>query len=302
MARNNKLIKLREEDEGASITDENYLKILGERVRNARARHGMTRRMLAHDSEISERYLAELESGRGNLSILLLRRLALAIDVSLGELIDEGPPLSVEYTMLTERLRYLGPKELKDASSLIARRFGALDGKRERVALIGLRGSGKTTLGVLLARHLGWPFIELSGEIEAEAGVGVNEIFEFWGQAGYRRYERRALEKILRTRSNFVLATSGGLVSEAATFERLLDSCYTVWLHASPREHWGRVIHQGDFRVRVGTREAEALADMRRILSQREALYHMADARLSTSGKSPEKLLPGLASLIKQKR
>lgn len=286
----------RTETPGTASSD--LLKTLGTRVRDARARHGMTRRMLAHDSRISERYLAELESGRGNLSIVLLKRLAAAIDVPLTELVDEGPRPPAEFVMLTQRLRRLTSEELAQAAAIIRKRFGRSDNRLDRIALVGLRGAGKTTLGKLLAAHLGWEFIELSRAIEREAGVLLAEIFEFGGQAAYRRYELRALEAVVGARRGIVLAAGGGLVAEAATLQRLLDTCYTVWLQASPQEHWDRVLNQGDDRVRVGTCDSEALADMRRILAQRESLYQMADAPLDTSGKSIPEALKELVKLV----
>ena len=284
----------------AVTTDDRYLKMVGERVRNARARHGMSRRMLAHDSGISERYLAELESGRGNLSIVLMRRLAKAIDLPVAELVDDDPPRTVEYQLLVERLGRLDPAELTEASKLLAERFGDRAARTERIALIGLRGAGKTTLGAMLATQLKWDFVEMSREIEAEAGVSVVEIFDLWGQAAYRRYERRALERIINARSRVVLATAGGLVSETATFERLLDSCYTIWLQASPEEHWNRVIRQGDHRVE-GSGDSEALVDMRRILAQRDPLYAKADARLDTSGKTARQSIKALLQVARRR-
>jgi XRE family transcriptional regulator, aerobic/anaerobic benzoate catabolism transcriptional regulator len=286
---------------GAKITEDQYLKQLGERVRDARARHGMARRMLAHDSGISERYLAELESGRGNFSIVLMRRLAKAIDVPVAELVSDEETRPVEYKLLVERIGRLKAAELAEASTLLAQRFGDRAGRAERIALIGLRGAGKTTLGTLLAKQLGWDFVEMSRETEAEAAVSVEEIFDLWGQAGYRRYERRALERIISARSRVVLATGGGLVAEPATFERLLDSFYTIWLQASPEEHWDRVIRQGDHRVE-GSGDSEALVDMRRILAQREPLYREADAHLDTSGKTARRSLKELLSVASDRR
>jgi XRE family aerobic/anaerobic benzoate catabolism transcriptional regulator len=278
-----------------------YLRLLGGRVRDARARHGMTRRMLAHDCGVSERYLAQLESGHGNLSIVLLRRVAAAIDVPLAELVSEELP-SVEYALVAERLRRLKPADLTKAAAILAQRFGDDAARADRIALIGLRGAGKSTLGALLAERLGWPFVELSREIEREAMVGVNEIFDLWGQAAYRRYERRALERVMRTRSRVVIATGGGLVSELPTFERLLEACYTIWLHASPRDYWERVLRQGDYRVSDGVGVKQALADMRRILAQREALYSKADARLDTAGKTTAASLRELVALVSKAR
>jgi XRE family transcriptional regulator, aerobic/anaerobic benzoate catabolism transcriptional regulator len=284
--------------DGDSAAADAFLSTLGARVRDARARHGMTRRSLARDSRISERYLAEMERGRGNFSIIMLKKLASAIDVPLAELVDDGPRPSAEYMLLTQRLRGLEPAELGEASAMIARRFGRLRDRFERIALIGLRGAGKSTLGALLADHLGWKFYEMSRAIEAEAGVSLNEIFEFGGQAAYRRYELRALKRLIEGRGRMVLAVGGGLVSEAATFQCLLDSCYTVWLQASARDHWDRVMRQGDFRVRENAAPSEALADMRRILDQREALYAMADARLDTSGKTLRRASRELIALV----
>jgi XRE family transcriptional regulator, aerobic/anaerobic benzoate catabolism transcriptional regulator len=275
-----------------------YLATLGRRVRDARARHGMTRRMLAHDSGISERYLAQLESGLGNFSIVLLRRLAKAIDVSIAELVNDESPQPVAYRLLVERLQRLKPAELSEASAMLTQRFGNRSGRAERIALIGLRGAGKSTLGAALAKHLGWRFVEMSREIEAEAGIRVAEIFDLWGQAAYRRYERRALERIVRMPPKIVLATGGGLVSEPATFGRLLDSFFTVWIEASPQEHWNRVIRQGDQRV-AGSGDTEALADMRRILAQRDPLYGKADARLQTRGKTARHSLRELINLTR---
>ena len=305
MARDSKVRSLSAEREAehdgrGAIAPANYLKLLGERVRDARSRHGMTRRMLARDSGISERYLAELESGRGNFSIALLRRVASAIDVPVSELVSDDSPRPVEYSLLGERLRRFNAAELAEASKMLADRFGDRSGRLDRIALIGLRGAGKSTLGALLARHLDWSFVELSREIEAEAGVKVDEIFDLWGQASYRRYERRALERIARSRTRVVLATGGGLVSEPATFERLLDSFYTVWLQASPQEHWDRVIRQGDHRVE-GSGDSEALADMRRILAQRNALYSKADVKLNTSTRTAKQSLASLIAIAEKR-
>jgi XRE family aerobic/anaerobic benzoate catabolism transcriptional regulator len=282
-------------------TPAQYLRLLGERVRDARARHGMTRKMLAHDCGVSERYLAQLESGRGNLSIVLLRRVAAAIDVPLAELVSEELP-PVEYAFVAERLRRLTSAELTEAAAILAKRFGDQAAREERIALIGLRGAGKSTLGMMLAKRLRWKFVELSREIEREAGVSVNEIFDLWGQAAYRRYERRAFERVVRTRSRVVIATGGGLVSELPTFERLLDNCYTIWLQASPNDYWERVLRQGDYRVSADAGTKQAMADMRRILSQREALYSKADARLQTSGKNTAQSLRELLMLVRKAR
>lgn len=258
--------------------------------------------MLAHDSGISERYLAQLEAGHGNLSIVLLRRVAAAIDVSLAQLVSDAPP-AVEYELLTERLRRFDEAELAEASELLARRFGDGRERSERVALIGLRGAGKTTLGEHAAYRLNWDFVELSHEVEREASAPFSEIFDLWGQAAYRRYERRAIQRLVRTRKHIVIAAGGGLAAEVASFERLLASCCTIWLHATPEQHWERVVRKDrDSRVSGGGDEARAMADMRRILAQRARFYGKADARLDTTGKTPAQSLRELLHLIDRAR
>ncbi|HVN88360.1 MAG TPA: helix-turn-helix transcriptional regulator [Candidatus Binataceae bacterium] len=293
-----KTLKARPLQMPEASSDTDFLATLGGRVRDARARHGMTRKMLARDSGISERYLAEMEAGRGNFSIMMLKKLASAIDVPLGELVDDQAPPMPEYTLIAQRLRTLPPKDLNEAGALLARRFGRCRDRGERIALIGLRGAGKSTLGSMLAKDLGYQFFELSHEIAAVAGVSIEEIFELEGQAGYRRHELRALRQIVGRRKPLVFAVGGGLVAEPAAFQFLLDSCYTVWLRATPQEHWERVMRQGDYRVSADTSPSAALADMRRILSQREPLYAMADATLDTSGRTVRQSAKELTTLI----
>jgi XRE family aerobic/anaerobic benzoate catabolism transcriptional regulator len=269
--------------------DENaYLRLLGERIREWRARRGMTRRILAHDSGVSERYLAQLETGHGNMSIILLRQIAQAMGMPLGELVREEPEPPVELMLVTQYLARLSPKKLARARNVLISEFEspAAGGRRQRTALIGLRGAGKTALGERLAAELKLPFVELAREIEREAGTDLSEIFSLYGQAAYRRYERRALESVLETKKAFVLAPGGSIVSEPATFDLLLSSCFTVWLRASPEEHMARVMAQGDYRPMGGA--GEAMEDLRRILAGREALYSKADAVVDTSGRSVE--------------
>jgi XRE family aerobic/anaerobic benzoate catabolism transcriptional regulator len=262
-----------------------FLAALGHRVRELRARRGMTRKILAKDSGVSERYLAQLEGGRGNASLLILRQLARALDVPLEALVSTAPDPPIELSHAIELLRRLGPEQLAEARALLLRTFGEADaqGRTERIALIGLRGAGKTTLGKALAERLGLPFVELDAEIERESGVSLATIFDFYGQAGFRRLERRCLERVLETHARFVLATGGSIVSETSTFERLLAACWTVWVKAAPAEHMARVVAQGDMRPMAGNRES--MHDLERILAGREPLYRRADAEVDTSGR-----------------
>lgn len=265
-----------------------FLRLLGDRIREARARRGMTRKILARDSKVSERYLAQLEAGQGNISIALLRQIAHAMGLPLADLVREEPDRPVELTLLIQTLSRLAPKELAQARTLLSETFGAAveRERRHRIALIGLRGAGKSTLGARLAKETDVPFIELDREIERESGMSLSEVFDLYGQPAYRRYERRALEAVIERHDRAVIATGGSIVSEAATFDLLLAACYTVWLTAAPEEHMGRVVAQGDQRPMA--ENAEAMEDLRRILAGRNALYSKADARVDTAGKTVE--------------
>ena len=264
--------------------ESDYLRLLGDRVREMRARRGMTRKILARDSGVSERYLAQLETGQGNISILLLRQIAQALDTPLQALVLDGPEPPVDLVHTTEFLRRLPANELVEARRLLVEHFGGvdLDARRGRIALIGLRGAGKSTLGAMLAHRLEVPFLELDRLIEQESGVSLSVIFDLYGQSGFRRLERRVLDQVIERYPRFVLATGGSLVSEPATFERLLTMCFTVWLRATPEEHMQRVIAQGDMRPMADNRES--MSDLRRILDVREPLYRKADATINTSG------------------
>jgi len=272
----------------ASAPEVDYLRLLGERVRQTRARRGMTRRILARDSGVSERYLAQLETGRGNISILLLKQIAQALDTPLQALVLEGSEPPVDLVHTTEFLRRLPAADLLEARRLLIEHFGGveLQARRGRIALIGLRGAGKSTLGNILASRLDVPFIELDRLIEQESGVSLSVIFDLYGQSGFRRLERRCLDQVIERFPKFVLATGGSLVSEPATFERLLTMCFTIWLQATPAEHMRRVIAQGDMRPMADNREA--MSDLKRILDVREPLYRKADAVINTSGSSVE--------------
>jgi XRE family aerobic/anaerobic benzoate catabolism transcriptional regulator len=275
------------------------LKALGERVRQVRARRGMTRKLLARDSGVSERYLAQIEAGKGNISILVLRQLARALDIPLDVLLFEGPEPPVEFVHMVEFLRRLSVDDLKLVRQLLLQQFGGIDtaARHGRIALIGLRGAGKSTLGSALAERLEMPFLELDRLIEQESGLTLNLIFDFHGQSGFRRFERQCLERVLERHPRFVLATGGSLVSEPATFERLLSSCFTVWIRASPEDHMQRVIAQGDMRPMEDNRDA--MADLERILAEREMLYNKADIQVNTSEHTPEETLETLIQALR---
>lgn len=282
------------DDAGASA----FLLRLGDRVKELRARRGMTRRILARDSGVSERYLAQLESGAGNISIVLLRALARALDVPLDSIVREGPEAALEIAEVNALLGRLAPSEVIEARNILAARFGAPGAglRLGRIALIGLRGAGKSTLGKRLAAQREVPFIELDREVEAASGMTLSEIFDLYGQAGFRRLERQALDRILGTTPRFVVAAGGSIVSQPDTFAELLLGCFTVWIRARPAEHMQRVIAQGDLRPMADN--AEAMADLERILAGREALYSKADATVDTAGRSVESTLEELSRVI----
>jgi XRE family aerobic/anaerobic benzoate catabolism transcriptional regulator len=291
---NSERVQRREAGDGEA----EFLHLLGERIRVTRARRGMTRKILARDSGVSERYLAQLEAGQGNISIALLRQVAHAMGIPLVDLVREGPERAVELTLLTETLERLGLKELAQARSLIAERFApeAGQGRRRRIALVGLRGAGKSTLGRRLAEARGIPFLELDREVERESGMALGEIFQLYGQAAFRRYERRSLENIIERHDRAVIATGGSLVSEPGTFDLLLSTCFTVWIKAAPEEHMARVVAQGDMRPMADN--TEAMADLRRILAGRAALYAKADVAIDTAGKTVDESFSELARAL----
>src|SRR5262245_25452393 len=239
-----------------------YLARLGERVRAWRQQSSTTRKVLSQSSGVSERYLAQLEAGEGNISVLLLRKIARAMGVPVDQLVREEE-----------------------------RAAGA-----ERVALVGLRGAGKSTLGRKLAEAVGAPFIELDHEVEKEAGARLGEVFAMYGQDAFRRFERRALERVLREEPRAVIAVGGSLVTDPGSYDLLLGSCRCVWLKAAPEEHMSRVIAQGDMRPFKG--RSAALAEIKKLLADRDSLYARASATIDTSGKSLKQSLEQLKRAI----
>ncbi|HEY4143413.1 MAG TPA: helix-turn-helix transcriptional regulator [Pseudolabrys sp.] len=275
-----------------------YLRRLGDRVRVLRNQRGMTRKALAQHAKVSERYLAQLESGKGNISIVLLRRVARAIGLPVAHLVHDGAEPPLDLVLLTQFLERLTPDMLVEARKLVTEHFSSPteDVRRKRIALIGLRGGGKSTLGALLAKKLGVPFIELDREIERRSGASLSEIFDMFGQETFRRAERDALDDVLRQHPTFVIATSGSIVTEPGTLELLLSSCFTVWVRAEPEEHMKRVMAQGDMRPMANS--ARAMEDLISILKSREPLYARAEAALTTTGQSPDQNMAELLRLI----
>ena len=268
-----------------TATEAGFLEQLGQRVRTMRALRGMSRKVLAKVSGISERYIAQLESGKGNVSIMLLRRVSIAMGAHLEDLIPTAEP-SPDWAVIRDLLRKASPGQIAQIKDVLAGQVGPAHRRKSfaGIALIGLRGAGKSTLGKILAKKIGWKFVELNKEIEAENGLSVAEIIALYGQEGFRRMEQAALGQLLARSELTVLATGGGIVSEPITFDLVLSSFYTIWLKAKPEEHMSRVRGQGDLRPMADDRSA--MAELRNILLSREPLYARANAVVDTAGLS----------------
>jgi XRE family aerobic/anaerobic benzoate catabolism transcriptional regulator len=282
----------------SAADDAGFLHGLGERLRLIRARRGTSRRILSQQSDVSERYIAQMEAGDGNVSILKLRAIAHALGVSLTELLGERVERAADAMLIEGLLSRLSEADLQEARQLLQARFAtAAAGHRHgRIALIGLRGAGKSTLGRLLAAQRGVGFVELDREIEREAGMDISAVFELHGQPGFRRLERRVLERLVSQPEGAVLAAGGSIVADPATFALLLGNWRTIWVRASPEEHMQRVVDQGDLRPMQDNRQA--MDDLRAILASREQLYGKADLVLDTAGRSPAQSFQDLRALL----
>ena len=294
-------VSLSTESTGPQAKSNPFLEALGERVRTLRSRKGLTRRAVALAADVSERHLANLEYGTGNVSVLVLLQVAQALQCSLAELLGDVTTTSPEWLLIRELLSKRSEADLRRARVQLVELFGeggnALE-RNNRIALIGLRGAGKTALGQRLANDLGFPFIELSREIEQFAGCQISEIHNLYGANAYRRYERRALEEAIQIYPEVVIATPGGLVSDSANFNSLLSHCTTVWLQADPNDHMGRVAAQGDMRPMAASREA--MEDLKRILEGRSAFYSKADMAINTSGRTEDQAFDALLTSVRQ--
>jgi XRE family transcriptional regulator, aerobic/anaerobic benzoate catabolism transcriptional regulator len=285
----------------ASDTRESALLALGERVRSLRSRRGLTRKAVAKAADISERYLANLEYGIGNASILVLMQVAAALHCPVAELIGDVTTSTPEWLLIRELLEKLDEPALHRVRVAIGELLGtggANAARSSRVALVGLRGAGKSTLGKMLADDLGFSFVELSREIEKFAGCSISEIQALYGMNAYRRYERRALEETVQLYPEAIIATPGGIVSEPATFNQLLAHATTVWLYADPEDHMRRVTAQGDLRPMAAS--SEAMEDLKRILAGRAAFYAKSELRLDTSGQALEPTFLALRALVRR--
>jgi len=279
----------------AAETEADFLAKVGRRVHTTRARKGISRRTLSEASGVSPRYLAQLESGEGNISIALLMRIARALDHRIEWFVGDEDPWNSDVAAVTSLFRQATGEQRAKVLEILDPEHTTLKRAR-RIALIGLRGAGKSTLGRLAAERLDMPFVEMNREIESSSGMPIIELMAIYGQEWYRRLERQALERIVSTHETVVLAASGGIVADPSTFNYLLRYYHTVWLKATPEEHMARVRAQGDLRPMAGN--PAAMEELRSILTSREALYARASAQLSTSGQSVDESLAGLLAVI----
>jgi len=246
---------------------------------------------------VSQRYLAQLESGSGNISIALLYRVAEALDLSLESLVSD-----TELTLKPEpKIGELYENASEDIQAKVMQLLSpphVQKARAKRVCLIGLRGAGKTTLGQKVSHRLDIPFVELNTVIEELGGMAISEVMELYGQEGYRRLEAQALQHIIDTRESLILAVAGGIVAEPETYTTLLNHFHTVWVRTTPEEHMTRVRAQGDTRPMAGN--PEAMEQLKRILSAREGEYARAAAQLDTSDQRPGVSTDQLITLIRE--
>jgi XRE family aerobic/anaerobic benzoate catabolism transcriptional regulator len=274
----------------------NFAAEVGRMVRLGRAKRGISRRKLAADSGISERYLAQIESGQGNPSVNVLKSIADAITVPVFELLPRAGLGNSALEQVVDILTRLPPSELPAIAAAMQERLGAAADRARRIALVGLRGAGKSTLGRKLAEHLGVPFLELNRVIEQNYGASAAMLIELSGLATFRKYEHECLQRVIAEHDAVVIATAGGIVSNPQTYELLLRRMHAIWIKARPEEHMARVIAQGDFRPMAHNREA--MGDLVAILEARSADYARAESALATSGASVENSLAALVRLV----
>ncbi|TVO70965.1 helix-turn-helix transcriptional regulator [Sedimenticola selenatireducens] len=280
---------------GSEIAIEQLTEEVGSRVRSVRSRRGLTRKNLAFHSDVSERYLAQLERGTANVSLALLSRIAKALGVRIGSLLPEQEESCIKYPPLGELVDTFSLETQEKAYQLLRGAFSQGQGAYRGVALIGLRGGGKSTLGELLAKHYQVPFIRMQNVISQLAGMDMGELISLTGQANYRRLELQALQQTITDYRHVVIETGGSLISESETYRVLREHFFTVWVRALPEDHMNRVIEQGDMRPMAGNQQA--MDDLKLILTERETDYRLADYQIMTSGQTIDQ---SLNTLIKQ--
>jgi XRE family aerobic/anaerobic benzoate catabolism transcriptional regulator len=278
---------------------EDLISVVGERVRKARESKGIPRRVLSEMSGVSPRYLAQLETGAGNISIGLLERVALALDYKIEWFVGEEDPWNSETMRISELFR-AADKDVQTEVLKLLKPTSPSEQKANRVCLIGLRGAGKSTLGRKAGQELGIPFVELNTAIEEQSGMPIAEVIALYGQEGYRKLEAQAVNRILETHDSVVLAVAGGIVSDPVTFNALLNNFHTIWVKAAPVEHMSRVRAQGDDRPMDG--HPEAMEHLKSLLQSREAMYAQAAATLDTTGQREESSLQELLALIRDQK
>lgn len=278
------------------MAETELLHVLGERVRALRAARSLSRKVLAEQSGVSQRYLAQLEQGTGNISVVLLARVAEALRVSVTDLLATDPAVTAEQCLIGSLIREMSPDLQKASLNMLKDRFAVPAEARRRVALVGLRGAGKSTLGRRLAAELDVPFVYLGGEIEQLAGMSASEIFSLSGQTGYRRFEERALIKVLGEHEHCVIETGGSIVTDDKLRETLLGTCFVIWLYARPEQYIERLVRQGD--IRPMQNQANALADLREILAERESAYRRAHASLDTAELTVDECVHALVQAV----
>jgi XRE family aerobic/anaerobic benzoate catabolism transcriptional regulator len=292
------LLDTREQSTDADLGDAAFAREVGRMVRLGRAKRGMSRRQLAQESATSERYLAQIESGAGNPSVLVMRAIADALEMPMFELLPQTGGVAAPYARIIDLIGRVPPSDLAALAEIIEGRIGqaALTDRGRRIALVGLRGAGKSTLGKLLADKLGLPFIELNRMVEQEYGASMPLLIEMSGVATFKRHERACLERVISENESAVIATAGGIVSNPETYALLLRRTHTVWVSTQPEEHMSRVMKQGDFRPMA--RNREAMADLHAILDARRVDYARAEAELDTSGATVQQSFAKLSKLV----
>ncbi|MGB3243327.1 MAG: helix-turn-helix transcriptional regulator [Sulfitobacter sp.] len=281
---------LRPDDAGADL-----LARIARRVAQARKQRKLPRRLLSEMSGVSPRYLAQLEAGEGNISVMLLARVADALEIRIDQLLADDVPLDHDVLGVATLYAQAPPAIRAQVRGLLAPQNPAVL-RAGRICLIGLRGAGKSTLGRMAGEMLNIPFVELGKEIEAETDMPLSEVMALYGLEGYRRMEAEALERVSAQYDRVILAVAGGIVVEPATYARLLEQFHSVWIRTSAPEHMQRVRAQGDVRPMQGN--PAAMSQLNQLLEARTPLYCQAEAQVDTSNRAERSSLNDLMKII----